>query len=145
MSMCKPLQGVGFKPRPSLPQVSIALVTTYWFSYWRLDFDLRFVKNMMHALRKPVWPEWVAQKLGLRRLERLATISAEPLLLALWWVFERICLQGAAISALWVFWVCMDSVIASHQKIYLIYYHLNIVWLNHPILDYTLAVRYIFS
>ena len=63
----------------------------YLFSYWRFNFDLPPVKNMMRAMPKPVWPEWLAQKLGLRWL----TISAEPLLFALWWILERIGSQGA--------------------------------------------------
>ena len=49
---------------------------TCWSSYWRLDFELRLVKNMMRALPKPVWPEWLAQKLGLRWLKRLEKFSA---------------------------------------------------------------------
>ena len=65
-------------------------VRPYWFSCWRLNFDLRLVKDMTHALPKQVWTEWLAQKLGLRRLKRPHTISAEPLLLAHWWVLERL-------------------------------------------------------
>ena len=74
-------------------QVSLALMTPCWFSYWRLDFDLRLVKSKMRALPKPVWPEWLAQKVGLRRPKRLNTFSGERLFLALWRVFERVCPQ----------------------------------------------------
>ena len=44
--------------------VSFTLLTPYWFWYWRLDFDLRLVKNMMHSLPKLVWQEWPVQKLS---------------------------------------------------------------------------------
>ena len=75
-----------------LNPVSIVLRTPYWFSHWRLDFDIRLVKNVMRALAKPVWPEWLAQKLGLRRLKTftrfLQSISCSP-------SGERICMQGA--------------------------------------------------
>ena len=42
-----------------------------WFLYWRLDFDLRLVENMMCMLPKLVWPEWLTQKIRLQRLKRL--------------------------------------------------------------------------
>ena len=52
---------------------------------------------MMRALPKPVWPEWLAQKVSPGDLiKRLDTISADPLLLALWWMLERLCSQGDA-------------------------------------------------
>ena len=85
LSMRLPLLGDSFKPsfdRTPMP---------YWFSHCRLDFDLRLVKNVMYALAKPVWPEWLAQKLGLRRLKTftrfLQSISCSP-------SGETICMQG---------------------------------------------------
>lgn len=72
--------------------VSIALRIPYWFSLCRLDFDVRLVKNVMHAPAQPVWPEWLAQNLGLRRLKTftrfLQSISCSP-------SGETICMQGA--------------------------------------------------
>ena len=63
-------------------QVSIAfLCAILIFVLKAYYFDLRLVKNVMCAPPKPVWPEWIVQKLGLRQLKRLDMISAKPILL----------------------------------------------------------------